>query len=389
MATVLLIIIYIAFISLGLPDSIFGSAWPAIHQDLKIAAENAGIIYTIVALGTVISSFFSEKIINRLGTGLVTAVSVLMTAGGLLGISYGHHFIAFCIMAIPLGLGGGSVDAALNNYVALHYSARHMSWLHCFWGVGATVGPTVISFFIAGRFSGGWPMGYRVIGALQLILTLVLFGSLKLWKRTEDNEQRENKKAEAVKLSEVFRLPGVRSALISFFCYCGFESTAGLWGSSFLVAVRNMSAEAAARGVAMFFVGITLGRFLAGFLTIRLNNRTMIRLGELLMAVGLIWLFIPLSGGISNCGFFLIGLGCAPIYPCLIHETPNSFGSRYSQALIGIQMAFAYIGNIILPPIFGFLASRLAYSLLPFYLMLLLLLMTVMSEQNARRVRRG
>ncbi|MDR2889487.1 MAG: MFS transporter [Lachnospiraceae bacterium] len=381
----ILIITYIAFISLGLPDSIMGSSWPVIYQDIGASIEDAGIIFIIVSIGTVLSSFFSDKIIRRLGTGMVTAISVMLTAAALLGNAFGQDFRVFCLLAIPMGLGAGSVDAALNNYVALNYSARHMNWLHCFWAVGAAIGPMIMSHFISGKMTGNWAGGYRIIGFIQLTLALLLFISLPLWKRAEGKLPPETKKKEPVKLGEVLRLPGAIKALIAFFCYCGMESTIGLWGGSFLVMARDLPAETAARVVALFYFGIMIGRFLSGILVAKLNSKKMIRIGEILMIAGLIWILLPGIDWIMYCGFFLIGAGCAPIYPSLIHETPANFGSKYSQAMIGIQMAFAYIGNIIMPPVFGLVGSQIGYGAYPFYLILSLILMTIMAEGTVRR----
>ncbi len=388
--TVLLIIIYMAFISLGLPDAILGSAWPVMYQEIGVPISYAGFIFMIISGGTIVSSFFSEKIISRLGTGLVTFISVLMTAVALFGISFGNHFLFFCVMAVPLGLGAGSVDAALNNYVALHFSARHMSWLHCFWGVGATTGPVIMSLFLnPEKGTGNWQMGYRTIGFIQVALVIVLLISLPLWKKVGGGSEQAETERKPIKTGEVLRLPGAKTILISFFCYCAVESTVGLWGSSFLVMAKGISAEAAARWVAIFYFGITFGRFLSGFLTMKLNNRNMVRLGQTLLAAGVICLFLPLGNGILQVGFFLIGLGCAPIYPSLLHETPVNFGSEYSQAIMGIQMACAYVGSTAMPPIFGFLAAHISYSLLPFYLLLLLLLMVAMVECTVRRINKS
>jgi fucose permease len=330
----------------------------------------------IIAGGTVVSSISSAKIIRRFGTGTVTAVSVLMTAVALMGFSFSHSFLFLCLFAIPLGLGAGSVDAALNNYVALNYKARHMSWLHCFWGVGASVGPIIMASYLIRKNS--WNLGYMAIGIIQFCLVFILFVSLSLWGKNKTTENQTQHKS--VKFSELFRITGVKEALLAFFCYCTIEMIAGLWGASFLVTVRGISKETAAQWIALYYIGITLGRFFSGFVTIKLNNRQMIRLGQLIIGAGIIVLVLPFGNITLLPGFFLIGLGCAPIYPSLIHQTPKNFGEEYSQAIIGLQMGSAYIGTSIMPPIFGFLASRISFNIFPVFLGIVLLIKIFMIE---------
>jgi fucose permease len=351
--TLLLIIIYLSFISLGLPDSLLGSAWPSMYNVLNVPLHYAGFVSMIIAGGTVISSIFSERIIKRFGTGIVTAVSVLMTAAALIGFSFSYNFIYLCFCAIPLGLGAGSVDAALNNYVALHYKARHMSWLHCFWGVGASIGPIIMSLFLIRKDS--WNLGYRTIGIIQFCLIVLLFISLPLWKKnkTTENSSQYN----TVKFTKLLHIIGVKYVLIAFFCYCTIETITGLWGASFLVMVKNISPETAARWIALYYIGITFGRFVSGFVTIKLNNRQMIRLGQVLIGCGIIVLVLPFGNSTLLPGLFMIGLGCAPIFPGLLHETPENFGKENSQKIMGIQMASAYIGTTLMPPVFGRLVS--------------------------------
>ncbi|MDF2801479.1 MAG: fucose permease [Anaerocolumna sp.] len=379
MLTLLLIVIYISFISLGLPDSLLGSAWPILHADLSVPISYAGIISMIVSGGTIISSFFSEKIIRKLGTGLVTAISVLMTAGALLGFSYAPSFIWLCILAIPLGLGAGSVDAGLNNFVALHYKARHMSWLHCFWGIGATLGPVIMSINL--NKDGHWNLGYRTIGIIQTVLVILLFISLPLWKKIKGGvESVEETEHQSLKLGEIFRIRGAKTAFISFFCYCALEATTGLWGSSYLVFERGINSEVAAKWISLFYLGITIGRFISGFATMKFNNQTMIRIGEILIVAGIAVLFIPSNNILLQIGFLLIGLGCAPIYPCMLHETPNRFSKSLSASLMGIQMAFAYVGSTFMPPLFGAISGAVSLSLFPFFLFIILILMILSSE---------
>jgi fucose permease len=383
MTLLLLIIIYMAFISLGLPDSLLGSAWPAIQPGLNVPVSYAGIITMIISGGTIVSSYFSSTIIKKLGTGLVTAVSVIMTAAALLGFAYSDNFLWFCLLAVPLGLGAGSVDAALNNFVALHYEARHMSWLHCFWGVGATLGPVIMSRYLTN--GGKWDMGYRTIGLIQLGLSVVLFLSLPLWRKIHTDIKDDGEEAAVeIKRSEILKKKGAASALFAFFSYCAIESTAGLWGSSFLVFSKGLTAEKAAKWVSLFYLGITLGRFLSGFVTMKFSNRTMIRFGEGIILLGILLLLLPLNKAFLPAGFLLMGFGCAPIYPSMIHETPRRFGKAASQALMGMQMACAYIGSTFMPPLFGAIASVTTFLLYPVTLLLFLCLMISLSERSAR-----
>jgi fucose permease len=349
---------------------------------LNIPLHYAGFVSMIIAGGTVISSIFSARIIKRFGTGIVTAISVLMTAAALIGFSFSHKFIYLCFCAIPLGLGAGSVDAALNNYVALHYKARHMSWLHCFWGVGASIGPIIMSSFLIHKKSWNW--GYRTIGIIQFSLVILLFISLPLWrnKETTETSSRHN----TIQYSKLFHIAGVKYALIAFFCYCTIETITGLWGASFLVMVKNISPETAARWIALYYIGITSGRFISGFITMKLNNRQMIRLGQVIIGCGIIILVLPLGNITLLPGFFMIGLGCAPIYPCLLHETPENFGKEHSQAIMGIQMASAYIGTTLMPPLFGRLASYISFNVFPICIGIILLIKIIMVEILNERI---
>ncbi|MDR2516498.1 MAG: MFS transporter, partial [Spirochaetaceae bacterium] len=379
--TLLLIIIYISFISLGIPDSLLGSAWPSMYGPLRAPPHYAGYIFMIAAGGTVISSILSARVIRRFGTGLVTAVSVLMTALALAGFSFSRVFIALCLCAVPLGLGAGSVDAALNNYVALHYRARHMNWLHCFWGIGVSTGPLVMSWCLINYRS--WHLGYRIIGVMQLCLAAVLFVSLPLWGKRNAQQTAAH---EVPRVSRLLCIPGFPLALGSFFCYCAIETVTGLWGSSFLVMEKRIAPEIAARWIALYYTGITVGRFISGFVTVKLNNYQMIRLGQAVTAAGIAALIVPFGNAALLPGLFLIGLGCAPVYPALIHETPANFGAAFSQAAIGMQMAAAYVGTTFMPPLFGQLAARMDFSVFPFFAGALLLLKIIMVETLRRKV---
>lgn len=380
MVHLLLVIIYLSFISLGLPDALLGAAWPSMYPQFDIPVSYAGILSTIIALGTVVSSLQSDRLTKKLGTGKVTAISVLMTALALFGFSISHSFWMLCLWAVPYGLGAGSVDASLNNYVALHYKSRHMSWLHCMWGIGAAVGPYIMGYMLTA--GNGWNAGYRVISILQVILTVILLCSLPLWKKRPAEIMQDGKvqTAKALSVREVLRLAGAKEILICFFCYCAIEQTTGLWASSYLTLCKGVSADTAAKFASMFYIGITVGRALSGFVTMKLNDVQMIRLGEIIIGIGVLVMFLPLGQNVSLAGLIIIGLGCAPVYPCVIHSTPAHFGADKSQAIIGIQMASAYLGTCLMPPVFGLIANHITVALLPVYLLLILAVMIVMHE---------
>ena len=376
----LLAVIYLSFISLGLPDSLLGSAWPTIYPQFAVPVSFAGIISTIISLGTIISSLQSDRLTKALGAGKVTAISVAMTAAALFGFSVSGSFWMLCLWAIPYGLGAGSVDAALNNYVALHYASRHMSWLHCMWGVGASVGPYIMSYALTG--GSGWQGGYRIISLLQIGLTLILLFSLPLWKNADTSGSQQ---APALSLGQVLAIPGAKQVMGAFFCYCAIEQTTSLWASSYLVLARGVDEVTAARWAALFFLGITAGRAASGFLTMLLSDSQMIRLGECILGAGIVILGLPVGSTGALVGLLLIGLGCAPIYPCIIHSTPAHFGADRSQALIGVQMASAYTGTCLMPPLFGLIANHIHVGLLPIFLLVLLALMAFLYQQLTRR----
>lgn len=387
MFQLLLVIIYLAFISLGLPDSLLGSAWPTMYQEFSVPVSYAGGISMIIAVGTIISSLQSDRLTKKLGTGKVTAISVLMTAAALFGFSISHSYAALCLWAIPYGLGAGSVDASLNNYVALHYTSRHMSWLHCMWGIGASLGPYIMGYALTGGQS--WNMGYCYIAILQIALTAILFFSLPLWKKQKAAyiEQLDEENTNPLSLQQIVKVPGAKEIMVTFFCYCALEQTTGLWTSSYLVLQRGLAAETAAEFASLFFIGITVGRAAGGFLTMKLNDTQMIRLGQGLILSGIVCLFLPFGNTTALLGLVLIGLGCAPVYPSIIHSTPEHFGADKSQAMIGVQMASAYVGTCFMPPVFGFIANHISVSIFPLYLLAILLLMGAMHEKMLSKVK--
>ncbi len=386
MASFLIAIIYLAFISLGLPDSLLGSAWPVLYRDLHVPISFAGIITFIISCGTVISSLMSDKTTTRFGAGRVTAFSVMMTAVALFGFSISNNFWMLCLWAVPYGLGAGGVDAALNNYVALHYSSRHMNWLHCFWGVGVTVSPFIMSWCLLS--GAGWHMGYRYVAIIQIVLTALLFFSLPLWRRQKSlPTESDGEPVKSAGLCGAVKIPGVKEILAGFFGYCALEATTGLWASSYLVLNRGLSEEIAARWAAFFFLGITGGRFLSGFIADKVGDRNMIRVGLAIILTGLVAIVLPLdSANPALAGLLLIGFGCAPIYPAIIHETPYNFGTHNSQAIIGIQMASAYVGATVIPPLFGVVAQYAGIGWYPYYLLIFLIIMTIMLERMNRIV---
>ena len=396
MFSILLLMIYLAFVSLGLPDALLGSAWPIMYQEFAVPVSYSGTVFMIICGGTILSSLNSEKLNRRFGTGKITAISVLLTAIALFGFSISHSFLMLCLFAIPYGLGAGSVDAALNHYVALHYSSRHMSWLHCMWGLGASVGPYIMGFVL--QRGEPWNRGYLIVSIIQFTLAIILFCSLSLWKKNpeeltenaastakqeapkqeapkQEAPKQEAPKQKALSLKEVFAIPGAKESLASFYGYCALEQTVGLWAGSFMVLALGMEEKLAASYVALFYFGITFGRFLSGFFTMKWKDEQMVLGGSAIVFFGIFLLFTPWSKALVLPALILIGLGCAPVYPSVIHSTPYNFGVEHSSALIGAQMASAYVGTLIMPPFFGVLGRSFSMKLFPYYSMFLLLFM--------------
>ncbi len=383
MYSLLLVIIYVAFISLGLPDSLLGAGWPVMHQELNVSTSYAGIITIVISLGTIFSSIMSDRLTKKLGTGLVTAVSVSMTAVAMFGFSFSNSFIFLVLWAIPYGLGAGAVDAALNNYVAINYASAHMNWLHCFWGIGASVSPYIMSYALGGGH--GWQGGYKFVGILQVIITLILFLSLPLWTKNDINQNNDSKH---LSIKEVIDIKGVKYILVIFFGYNALESTTGLWASSYLVEFRGVEVELAARFASLFFIGITVGRFISGLISEKMGDKRLIKYGLLTATAGIILIMIPISNNLfALIGIIVIGFGCAPVYPSIIHAIPVHYGPEKSQAIIGVQMASAFVGSIIMPPFFGWLAGITTIGLYPFYLLLIVSVMIVVASKLNKIVR--
>ncbi len=434
MATLFLIVIYLAFISLGIPDSMLGAAWPVMHGDIGAPFGSAGLLSIVASGGTIVSSLASGRLIQRLGTGVITLISCCLTAGALLGFAFVPTLAWLIVLCIPLGLGAGAVDSGLNHFVAANYKAHHMSWLHCFWGVGATAGPIIMSHYISSE--GSWRSGYTAVAVIQFTLVLILLFTLPLWKKVAELRQSERlaeqsqpnqgasydpttmsqetedtsaavsqleldheqtdaegkttassaSKTDTTARGSLFRIPGVRFTLLTFFFYCGVETTVGLWGASFLVGSRQIEPGLAAGWISLYFAGITIGRLITGFLTLRVTNRMLILLGQVCSAVGALLLILPLPGVLLMMGLILIGIGLAPIFPGLLHETPARFGTENSARLMGYQLAMAYTGITLLPPLFGLVASYIHIGWFPFVIMAFILIMLFCSERVIRAI---
>ena len=379
MYSFLLALIYLAFISLGLPDSLLGAGWPVMHTELGVSVSFMGIISMVISGGTIISSLLSDKLTHKFGTRTVTVTSVLLTVAALFGFSFSGSFSMLIIFAVPYGLGAGAIDAALNNYVALHYKAKHMSWLHCFWGVGAIISPFIMSFALKNL---NWNGGYRIVGFIQLAIALLLLVTLPVWKINKTESTADTKR---VGLTAALKIKGVPFLLIGFFAYCAAEATAMYWASTYFTEVKGISGDRAASFAALFYIGITLGRFASGFITERLGDRRMILLGTGILACGIMILLIPVRSYMTAfAAFLVIGFGCAPIYPCIIHSTPANFGAENSGAIIGIQMASAYVGSTFIPPLFGLFGNAVGFSVMPVYLLAFFALMIIMTEATFR-----
>lgn len=372
MYLLLLAVIYLAFISLGLPDSMLGASWPTIYEEMGLPISYMGIVTMVIATGTVLSALMTDRVVARLGTRLVTAISVLMTAAALFGFSVATEFWQICLLGIPYGLGAGAIDAALNNYVALHYNSKHMSWLHCFWGVGTIISPYIMSYALT---HGSWSDGYRSVSFIQLGIAAVIFASLPLWK-VNTQKNGEETTVTPIGIGQAVKIKGVVPVLIGFMSYCAAESTAMLWASSYFEGMFSVSKDEAAMLGSLFFIGITGGRALAGFISDRVGDERMIGLGGIIALIGTAMTALPIKE-VAIVGFVIIGIGCAPIYPSIIHMTPVRFGKERSQSIIGIQMASAYLGATFTPPIFGLIANHIHIGLMPLYLIFFLLLMLI------------
>ncbi len=375
MASILLAIIYLSFISLGIPDSLLGATWPTLYSYFNVPISYAGILQILISSCTVISSLNSDRLTKKFGTGALTNISVFITAIALFGFSISNTIFQLILWSIPFGLGAGSIDAALNNYVSLNYKSRHMSWLHSMWGIGATIGPLIMSYALTNK--GGWQSGYRSVAYIQIGLTLILLATLSLWKNSDNNIKKLKKTKKALSLKETIKTPGAKNAMLVFFCYGSIEHTTALWAATYLVINRGINNETAASFTGIFFFGITIGRFISGFLTFKLNDNQMIKLGMFIISIGLFLLYLPINS-LAYISLIIIGFGCSPIFPSLLHATPSTFKKEKSQAIIGLQMASAYVASSLMPPLFGIIANNINISLFPVFLTIALTIMIIM-----------
>ena len=383
MFTLILTLTYICFVSLGLPDSLLGAAWPVMQEQMSVPVSYAGLISMVICLNTIISSLLSNFLIHKLGIGRIIAISVATTAVALFGFSVSEQYWMLLLWSIPYGLGAGSVDSVLNNYAALHFKSQHMSWLHCMWGVGASISPYIMSFALVSLDQ--WNYGYMIVGTIQIVLSFFIFMTVPLWKNAPFAEGVEEAvESKPLSIPQILAIPGATLCFVTFFGYCALELTASLWASSYLVQARGVSAEVASGCASLFYIGLTLGRAINGFLAMRFNDRFLIRLGLGIIFVGILLVFVPYHAMFAYVGFVIIGLGCAPVYPCIIHMTPDLFGKEKSQAIIGVQIAFAYTGFCTMPPLFGLIANHISISLLPVFLLVLLVLIIAMHEKLVR-----
>ena len=379
MVHILLAIIYVAFVSLVLPDALLGAGWPAMQPQFGVPVSWIGAVALLISICTVISSLLADRLTRKMGTGVVTAISVSMTAVAIVGFATSKSFWFLAFWAIPYGLGAGSIDTCLNNYVAIHYSGKHMSWLHCMWGLGAASGPYIMSAAIA--FANNWRVGYWSVGLLQIVLSVCLFLTLPLWKKAKTIVEESAEESKPLSIKQIFSMPGAKAIILTFFCYCAMEQTAGQWAASYFFGHFGLKEELCALFASMYYSGITVGRFINGFLTVHFSDRTLVRAGIGMIIVGLVVMFIPFSWLFAVFGMLLIGFGSAPIYPCVIHATPSFFGAANSQAVIGVEMASAYVGICVMPPVFGFIADWVGIWILPVFLLVITCCMLLCNEK--------
>lgn len=387
MVTILLIVIYIAFIGLGIPDSLFGTAWPAIYTEYGLPISLGGVITMVTFIGTTISSLLSARLIRKFGTARLTAGCTLLTALALLGFSFSHSFVVLIILAVPLGLGAGSIDTALNNYVASHYNASQMSFLHCFYGVGVTVSPFILT--IVFRNDTNWRIGYGIATIIQFAIAAIVIFSLPLWNRVRDKNEISESAIKSLSVIEASKIRGVKVMWLLFLCTCSIELTVGAWSSTFLVESRGATEELAAGTITFYYLGMTSGRFLSGVLARKIHSRTIITIGSVILGIALLMLTITNNSYIAIAALFLIGLGNGPLFPNLNYLTPEQFGEERSAALIGAQMAVANIGIVISPLLFGFLGQALGMGLFGYYLLFFYFFLVIGVILNRKQFRKN
>ena len=378
MTGLLLIIIYITYISLGLPDSMIGASWPAIMEEMGLGLQMMGFLSIVSTVGTILASLFTTALVKKLGTAKLTGFSIILTACSLLGYSVSSNFYFLLLLTIPLGIGAGAIDSIINNYVAVNFKPKHMNFLHSFWGIGVTVSPLIL----AGAINGGgtWRTGYLVVGIIQLVISAIVLLSIPLWKKSENVVEGKLIAKEPKSLKETVKVKGVLLAALCFAFYCSVETTFSNFGNSYLVGTMGVSIEKGATAVSLFYLGITVGRVASGIAVSKFKSESMVRLGEIVTVVGIILLAFGGSFNVKAVAYLLIGLGNAPIFPCIMNETPRRFGVEYSQSAISLQVAFAYLGGALISPIFGVLGQALSIAILPIYLMIFAVLLIVAYE---------
>ena len=374
MATILAVVIFVSYIGLGIPDSLFGAAWPAIYGEMSLPVSYANFITVIHATGTIVSSLMSASLIKRLGTSRVTFISTLLTSVALFGFSMSENIVWLCLSAIPLGLGAGSIDTALNNYVAVNYSARQMSFLHTSYGIGVTVSPYLMSLAIG---DGNWRNGYKAMFIFQMSIALLVLVTLPVWKKVREQKAQDEISQKTISIPTALKMKKVKPTLVMFMTSCAIEAICLVWGSTYLVEARGVTEEQGAECITFYFLGMTAGRFLSGIISGKLSPKQIIAFGEVVTFVALVLIISPFSLGIATVGLFMIGLGNGPLFPNLTHLAPIHFGMELSQSLIGLQMAASSVSVLLSPIIFGQIAQHIGSHLFPHILMLLLVLTAV------------
>ncbi len=385
MTTILLVVIYIAFIGLGVPDSLIGSAWPVIHSEMNIPVEAVSILTFTISGCTVLSSMFSAGILNKLGTAKVTAFSTAMTAAALLGFSFAPSFWFMIPLAVILGLGAGAIDSGLNNYVALHFKASHMNFLHCFYGVGVSLSPYLMSQALS---NAGWRGGYRYAFYVQASITLLLIISVPMWKKTSSAKENEEENSVNLTLLQMAKMPEVRQVWIIMLATNAIEYACGVWGSTYLVSEKGFDAKHGALALTVYYVGMSTGRFVSGLLSDKINTWKRIGIGTVILASAIAIMLLPLHGAVTVIGLFLVGLGNGSIYPNMIHLTPHNFGKDVSQSVMGSQIAFAYIGVMLAPPAVSLISGLFGIKIYPVLLAVLYVIMIIALRSFINRLKK-
>lgn len=381
----LLAVIYIVFISLGLPDSVFGVAWPVLHNELGIAENFASVYSIIVGICTSAVSVIAGVLIRKFGTGKITAVSILLTIIGLVGISFAPNIVVMIIFAVILGYGAGAIDTGLNNFVSLHYKAQHMNWLHCFWGIGVTASPIIMSFFLKDNTS--WRNGYRAIALIQTVILIIVIVTLPLWKKADQPLSDEiSEKKESKKFTEILKTRGLVPSILSLALYFAMENLIGTWGASYLVHIYSIDASMASKWVSLYFGGIMIGRFIAGFIALKCSDNTLIRLGIAVSFAGIIFMILPI-GETAICGLLLVGIGFGPIFPSVLHAVPARFGKEYSADITGFHMFGAYAIGFLIQLIFGYVATATTFAITPYVLIALSVALCIFNESVIKKIK--